>query len=324
MPETSTPKSRPRTRLAPSPTGDLHLGNARTFLLNWALARHESWSILLRHEDLDSSRASQKIARDIESSLIWLGLDWDEGPIHQSDDPTPSRDAMKRLGDARRTFRSELSRREIREALGAPHSGELRFPDKLRPREATEWGFVDPTAGHRLAMEPGAETVEDQLHGTCTFDPASEAGDLVVWTRDGTPGYQLAVVVDDLRQGVTDVVRGDDLLPSAARQQRIARALGASRAPRWWHLPLVHDVEGRRLAKRDGDDGLTALRDAGVPADRVVGLLLHRSGLVADLCPRSAGEAIGLIDRDALRTLVVRERRTPCRLAPEDLAWLRS
>jgi len=324
MSDASNPSSTPRTRLAPSPTGDLHLGNARTFLFNWALARREGWTIVLRHEDLDAARGSRRTCLDIESSLSWLGLDWDEGPHHQSDDLSPYLDAMRRLAADGRVFRSELSRREIRDAIGAPHAGgELRFPAALRPA-ADQWNFTNPNAGHRMTMDPGPETVEDELQGVHRFDPAAEAGDLVVWTRDGAPGYQLAVVVDDLRHGITDVVRGDDLLPSAARQQRIARALGADRPPRWWHLPIVHDAEGRRLAKRDGDHGLNGLRAAGVSADRIVGLLLHVSGIVEDRGPRSASEAIRLLDRDAMRTLVDRERRVPCRLEPEDLAWLRS
>ncbi len=325
MPEPSNPSPPRRTRLAPSPTGDLHLGNARTFLFTWALARREGWSILLRHEDLDAARASAETCDAIESSLAWLGLDWDEGPIRQSDDRTPYLDAMRTLGEAGRLFRSELSRREIREAAGAPHAGgEVRFPPELRPSDPADWGFAGPDVGHRFAMERGREPVRDELHDDLDFDPSAEAGDLVVWTRHGTPGYQLAVVVDDLRQGITDVVRGDDLLPSAARQQRLARALGVATPPRWWHLPIVHDAAGRRLAKRDGDDGLLALREAGVSAERIVGLLLQLSGLVADRRPRPAAEAIGLLDRHALRTLVHRERDTPCRLAPEDLAWLRS
>jgi glutamyl-tRNA synthetase len=326
MPEPSIPLTRRRTRLAPSPTGDLHLGNARTFLLNWALARREGWSIVLRHEDLDASRASPQVCVDIEDALSWLGIDWDEGPSRQSDDLRPYVDAMRRLGAEGRVFRSELSRREIREALGAPHAGgELRFPAELRPHPDSEaWGFLDPDAGHRFRMEAGTETVVDELRGEHRFDPAEETGDLVVWTRDGAPGYQLAVVVDDLRQGITDVVRGDDLLPSAARQQRIAHALGADRRPRWWHLPIVHDADGRRLAKRDGDDGLLALRTSGVTAERVIGLLLHVSRLVDRRVPMSAADAVGLIDRASLRTLVAREQHTPCRLTPEDLAWLRS
>ena len=173
-------------------------------------------------------------------------------------------------------------------------------------------------------MAEGHEPVLDELRGDVVFDPAAEAGDPVVWTRDGRPGYQLAVVVDDRRHGITEVVRGDDLLPSAARQQRIARDLGGGPPPRWWHLPIVHDAEGRRLAKRDGDTGLLALHDAGIPADRIIGLLLHASGLTSVRGPRSAGDAIGLIDGAALRTLVERETERPCRITPEDLAWLRS
>ncbi len=314
-----------RTRLAPSPTGDLHLGNARSFLLNWALARHGGWTILLRHEDLDVTRASPNTCLDIERSMAWLGLDWDEGPIRQSDDLDPYLDAMRRLGAARRVYRCDLSRREIREAIGAPQAGgEIRFPASLRPREEADFGFDGPDAGHRYTMPDGHEQVIDELQGDVTFDPAADAGDPVVWTRDGRPGYQLAVVVDDLRQGITEVVRGDDLLSSAARQQRIARDLGGGAPPRWWHLPIVHDADGRRLAKRDGDAGLLALHDAGIPAERIVGLLLHVSGLTPRREPRPASDVIGLLDHAALRTLVERETEQPCRITPEDLAWLRS
>lgn len=313
-----------RTRLAPSPTGDLHLGNARTLLLNWALARREGWTVLLRHEDLDARRATPELCRRIEDSLQWLGLDWDEGPLVQSSDLAAYLEAMRTLGSSGRIFRTDMSRREIRDAIGAPHAGgELVFPRSLRPGPAT-WGFQGVEHGHRFAMEPGLVTVTDELQGVTSHDPATEAGDPIVWTRDGRPSYQLAVVVDDERQGVTDVFRADDLLPSAARQHRLAEALGSTRPRRWWHVPLVHDQEGRRLAKRDGDEGLAALEASGVSAERVLGLLLHRSGLLDSAEPVSARDAVGLIDRDALRTLVLRERTAPCRILPEDLLWLRA
>ena len=312
------------TRLAPSPTGDLHLGNTRTFLLNWAVARRLGWRIVLRHEDLDAGRASTEGCRRIESSLHWLGIDWDGPSTRQSEDLSPYLEAMRRLGEKNLVFRSDLSRRDIREAVGAPHGGELVFPASLRPDEKQAWNFTDPASGHRFAMTEGEETVQDELSGIRRFDPAREGGDPVLWTRDGRPGYQLAVVVDDLAQGVTEVVRGDDLLSSAARQQRIGDALGRTIPPRWWHLPLVHDEEGRRLAKRDGDAGLDSLRASGVVPARVIGLLLFLAGILPERIPLEAQDAVQLIDGDSLQTLSKRERTNPCRLTAEDLAWLRT
>ena len=312
------------TRLAPSPTGDLHLGNARTFLFNWAMARRLGWTISLRHEDLDVSRVAPGSCERLEESLQWLGLDWDGPSRLQSDDLEPYMQAMKTLAAGNQVFRSDLSRREVREAIGAPHGGELVFPPDLRPQDRERWVFEDPTAGHRFAMPEGPETVQDEIVGSVIFDPAKEGGDPVLWTRDGRPAYQLAVVVDDLQDGVTDIVRGDDLLSSAARQQRIRHALGEERTPRWWHLPLVHDEQGRRLSKRDGDLGLDALRTAGVRPERVVGLLLRLGNLIPERAPVDSREAIGLLNPDRLRTLSESERSRPCRLSQEDLDWLRS
>lgn len=321
----SDPDGRARvTRLAPSPTGDLHLGNARTFLLNWLIARREGWTVRLRHEDLDAGRVAPGACEQLEGSLRWLGLDWDGDARLQSDDLDPYVDAMKRLAEGGHVFRSDLSRREVREAIGAPHGGELVFPSRLRPADRGRWGFKDPAAGHRFAMPGGTETVHDELVGMVEFDPAGEGGDPVLWTRDGRPGYQLAVVVDDLRDDVTDVIRGDDLLGSAARQARIRRALGGSRPPRWWHLPLLHDQEGRRLSKRSGDLGLEALRVGGVAPERVAGLLLHLAGLLPERREAVADEGIGLLDDASLRTLSESERKRPRRLSQEDLEWLTS
>ena len=314
---------RPVSRLAPSPTGDLHLGNVRTFLLNWSLARNLGWTLLLRHEDLDATRASADQLEAIQTSMRRLGLDWDGRPIRQSEDLSAYRDAMRRLAASKMVFRSDLSRREVREALGAPHAGgERRFPPHLRPGPGAAWSFTDESEGHRFAMPPGIEPVEDVLLGEHRFDPAGEIGDPVVWTRDGRPAYQLAVVVDDRNHGVTDVVRGEDLLASAARQQRLARALDRRATPRWWHLPLVTDERGRRLAKRDGDRGLRSYLDHGVAPASIVGLIAFRSGLQDIRRPMDLARFRRLVDRDALDALVARERERPCRILDEDHRWL--
>ena len=314
-----------RTRLAPSPTGGLHLGNARTFALTWALARNEGWSVVLRIEDLDRDRVKPGANEATVEILAWLGLDHDEPVTTQSADLTPFREAMARLARDGALFRCDRSRADVRRAASAPHAedGELRYDPSLRPPRGEAWSFRDPNANHRLRVDPGQETVHDELSGDHRFDPGLAVGDFLVWTKLGVPSYQLAVVVDDIRQGVTDVVRGDDLLPSAARQQLLYRHLAAA-PPRWWHLPLVHDEAGERLAKRHDAQSLAALRDRGVRAERVLGLLAAWCGFLPAPEPITREDFRRFVGRDTLQALVRRERSQPCRALKEQLEWLES
>ncbi|CAN5837212.1 tRNA glutamyl-Q(34) synthetase GluQRS [soil metagenome] len=272
------------TRLAPSPTGALHLGNARTFLINWALARRNNWKIILRIEDLDGPRVKPEATASIMETLRWLGIDWDEGPLIQSADLAPYRSAMERLAQRGLAYPSALTRTEIEEAseASAPQegTGEIGFPSALRPRDAgaprrfeevnQNWRFVTPH-----------ETVEftDVFAGPQRRTPAETIGDFVLWTRRAQPAYQLAVVVDDSRQQVTHVVRADDLLDSAARQILLYRALGLANVPAYLHLPLVVGADGRRLAKRHGDSRIDHYRARGVSAERIIALLGRWSGI---------------------------------------------
>ncbi len=267
------------TRLAPSPTGALHLGNARTFLVNWAMARKRGWRIVLRLEDLDTPRTKPGAAASCLETLRWLGLDWDEGPFTQAQDLSPYVGAMRSLAAQGIVYPSELSRREIALASSAPHAGEgeVRFPPELRPSE-TPRVFHNQESDWRLIVDPGDEPFDDEVAGRVSLDPSVSVGDFPLWTRRGAPGYQLAVVVDDARQGVTRVVRGDDLLDSTARQLRLIRALGLP-VPRYAHLPLVLGPDGRRLAKRHGDTRVDRYREADVPPERVIGLVARWSGV---------------------------------------------
>ena len=280
------------TRLAPSPTGALHLGNARTFLVNWALARRLGWRIVLRIEDLDGPRVKPRAVEGTVETLRWLGMDWDEGPVVQSLDLEPYRAAMRSLAGKGLVYPSELTRSEIEAAASAPQEGvhETLFPASLRPevrarefdREETNWRFVVRDEMVRFV---------DEFAGPQEQRPAASIGDFVVWTKRGQPSYQLAVVVDDHRQGVTRVVRGDDLLDSAGRQLLLYRAVGQSPEPLYTHLPLVRGPDGKRLAKRHGDTRLETYRARGVSAERVIGLLGAWSGLTGRNEPREMAAA---------------------------------
>jgi glutamyl-tRNA synthetase len=278
-----------RTRLAPSPTGALHLGNARTFLVNWALARQRGWEIVLRVEDLDTPRVKPGAIEESIEILQWLGMDWDEGPVVQSEDLAPYRQAMRALAGQRRVYPCSLTRGQIEAASSAPQEGvqESRFATELRPDKVPAV-FDHEDTNWRLMTEDVAVCFEDGFHGRVSVNPGQEVGDFVIWTRRGQPSYQLAVVVDDFRQGVTQVVRGDDLVSSAGRQMLLYEALGYGDGPSQTHLPLVRGSDGRRLAKRHGDTRLRSYRQAGVRRERVVGLVAYWCGMTDDRTEMSA------------------------------------
>ena len=306
------------TRLAPSPTGALHLGNARTFLVNWALARRSGWKIILRIEDLDGPRVKPGAIEGTIEILRWLGMDWDEGPIVQSHDLEPYRAAMRTLAGVGLAYPCELTRAQIEAAASAPQegTGESVFPASLRP-EIRCRAFDDEMTNWRLVVPDEAVRFDDEFAGAQARNPATSVGDFVVWTKRGQPSYQLAVVVDDARQGVTRVVRGDDLIDSAARQILLYRALRLAKSiPSYTHLPLVVGADGKRLAKRHGDTRLDSYRAAGVSAGRVI-------ALVARWCGMQVREGMSSEEfREALDL-----RRIPSRPAvfgEEDDRWLRA
>jgi glutamyl-tRNA synthetase len=298
------PSTAEATRLAPSPTGALHLGNARTFLINWALARQNGWRILLRIEDLDGPRVKPGAIEGTVDTLRWLGLDWDWGPVIQSHDLSPYREAMASLASRALAYPSDLSRAQIENriehgaderagdlALSAPQEGaaESFFPLSLRPRLAPR-AFDDDGTNWRFATPPGPVAFQDQFAGARRSSPAQAIGDFIIWTRRAQPAYQLAVVVDDHRQGVTQIVRGDDLLDSAARQLLLYRALGLAPEPAYTHLPLVRGPDGRRLAKRHGDTRVDHYRAKGVAPERLIGLIAHWCGILRAPAPLSGAE----------------------------------
>ncbi|TAH38702.1 MAG: tRNA glutamyl-Q(34) synthetase GluQRS [Planctomycetota bacterium] len=275
---------RRRGRLAPSPTGVLHLGNARTFLLAWLDARARGAAVLLRIEDLDGPRVRRGAAEDAIAGLRWLGLDWDEGPVYQSTRLERYARALQRLVGAGLAYPCTCTRKDVELAASAPHAGEEGpiYPGTCRGRsrdaaEALAAGARGPA--WRFAVPPEARVrFHDRFRGPGTVAVARELGDFVVWKSSGEPAYQLAVVVDDAEMGISDVLRGDDLWPSAARQILLFDALGW-RAPEYAHVPLVVGEDGRRLAKRHGDTTLRRFRLASWSSEDLVGFLAWSCGL---------------------------------------------
>lgn len=261
-------------RFAPSPTGELHVGNLRTAILAWLFARSTKRRFLLRIEDLDRVRAGAEAAQLAE--LTAVGLGWDGEVTRQSERRHHYDDAVSRLRRDRRLFECFCTRRDIAEAASAPHVLPGHYPGTCRDlsraeREAAR--RVRPAA-LRLRSAVGHYEIHDVLHGPYT----GAVDDFVVVRNDGVPAYNLAVVVDDAGQGIDQVVRGDDLLSSAPRQAYLGSLLGVP-AVEYAHVPLALNPERRRLAKRDGAVTLEALTAQGWEAAEIRALILRSLGL---------------------------------------------
>jgi glutamyl-tRNA synthetase len=273
-----------RGRFAPSPTGELHLGNARTALLSWLWARKGGGGYALRVEDLDAPRVRPGMAQQQLEELRWLGLDWDGEPMFQSRRGAAYQEALGKLGDS--VYECFCSRAEIA-AASAPQGDEgPRYPGTcaaLTRAQREERRRVRAPA-LRLRVPAGGISFQDEILGAQSFDTQCLVGDFVLRRADGIFAYQLAVVVDDAAMGITQVLRGADLLPSTARQILLHRLLG-QREPRWAHAPLVVSEAGDRLSKRDRALSLSTLRKSGKDPRQLVALLSRLSGLEAgDRC----------------------------------------
>ncbi len=293
-----------RGRFAPSPTGELHLGNARTALLSWLWARAAGGSYLLRVEDLDAPRVRPGLAEQQLDELRWLGLDWDGEPVRQSTRADAYDAAIARLGE--HVYECFCSRAEIA-AASAPHAPSdegPRYPGTCRAltRAEREERRRIRAPALRLRVPDGAIAFEDELAGPQSFDVQAQVGDFVLRRADGVHAYQLAVVVDDAESRVTQVLRGADLLPSTARQLILYQLLGCP-APRWAHAPLVLSASGERLAKRDRSASLAALRAGGQDPAAVVARLARISGLQPLGSPREllAGFTLAMVPRAPVR-----------------------
>ena len=311
----------PRTRLAPSPTGALHLGNVRTFLVNWALARQRDWCLVLRIDDLDGPRVKPAAAAEAIDLLRWLGMDWDEGPFYQSQHHALYRASLEKLAARGDIYPCRCTRSELQAASrSAPHADnhELRYPGTCRPRQPAPVPAArldDPQIGWRFRVRPGPQMIVDQLAGSVSIDVDQSVGDFLVCTKSCIPSYQLAVVVDDRQQGINRIVRGWDLMPSTARQQQLMDRLAITRPMEYWHLPLVVGEDGRRLAKRHGDTRVSHYQQLGVPPERIIGLMACWCGLAR----REAMTAAEFVREFRVESLPAE----PVVFVAADDAWLR-
>ncbi len=256
-------------RLAPSPTGLLHLGHARTFWTAQARARAAGGTLLLRNDDLDTARCRPEFVTAMQEDLRWFGLDWQEPMVTQSARIPLYRAALARLHATGLIFPCARSRRDVLAAASAPHDGdendEPLYPPEFRPAAGTTLPpLTDPMAVNWRFRVPDGETLifHDGHSGGQRATAGRDFGDFLVWRKDDAPSYQLACVVDDAAMGITEVVRGADLIKSTFRQLLLFRALGLA-TPAFYHCPLVTDEKGVRLAKRHDALALRTLREQG-------------------------------------------------------------
>lgn len=277
----------PRGRFAPTPSGRMHLGNVFSALIAWLSARAADGSLVLRVEDLDPRAQHPGVADALIRDLEWLGLTWDEGPYYQSERGEIYAGAIERLEKDGLLYPCFCTRADLR-AASAPHAadGSLVYPGTCRGLSAEEVALRSRAHAPALRLRvpdaddpAGAIGFTDLAYGAHREVLARDCGDFLVRRSDGIVAYQLAVVVDDALMGVSQVVRGHDLLPSCARQLYLGRLLGLP-APEYGHVPLLVAPDGRRLAKRDRDLDLGALRERGVSPARITGTLAAAVGLV--------------------------------------------
>ena len=274
-----------RGRLAPSPTGHLHLGHARTFWIAAERARQAGGTLVLRNDDLDAIRFRLDFVDAMLEDLRWLGFTWSEGPdvggpyapYNQSGRRAHYRAALEQLHAAGLIFPCTRSRRDVLEAIGAPHEGagtddEPVYPNSFRPPA----GAPLPPLGDTISVNwrlrvPDGETIgfDDGRYGPQSAVAGRDFGDFLVWRKDDLPSYQLACAVDDAGMAITEVVRGADLIKSTFRQLIVYRALGLT-APDFYHCPLMNDDRGERLAKRHDALSLRTLRERGVTPAEII------------------------------------------------------
>lgn len=297
-----------RGRYAPSPTGPLHMGNLRTALLAWLQARLAGGQFVMRMEDLDTPRVRKGSATQLIDDLRWLGIDWDEGPqgplapYRQSERVYLYHEALRLLDQNHFIYPCFCSRKDIAMAASAPHHGDGKnnvYPGICRDAPKTPYNPDLSQNGRKAAwrflVQPEVVAFNDRIAGPFQQHMARDVGDFVLFRTDNIAAYQLAVVVDDILMGITDVVRGADLLESTPRQIALFKALGFE-TPQFWHMPLVLDENGRRLAKRDNAHSIAMLREAGRTPQSIVGEMAASLGFAPAGAWLSAQELLQELD----------------------------
>lgn len=288
------------TRFAPSPTGFLHIGGARTALFNWLFARHHGGRFLLRIEDTDRERSTQAAVDAIFDGLSWLGLDWDEEPVMQFARAGHHAEVARKLIETGNAYycyctpEDLTAMREEQKAKGLP----MRYDGRWRDRDPADAPAGVKPVVRLKAPQDGETVIRDHVQGDVTF-ANSQLDDMILLRADGTPTYMLSVVVDDHDMGITHVIRGDDHLTNAARQAALYRACGWD-VPEFAHIPLIHGPDGAKLSKRHGALGAEAYRDMGILPEAMRNYLLRLGWGHGDEEIISTAQAIEWFDIDAV------------------------
>ena len=309
------------TRFAPSPTGALHLGNARTFLITWLRARSKGGSVLMRMEDLDHPRVKREKIEQAYEDLTWLGLDWDGQIIVQSERTEIYSKEFEKLKYLGKLYKCFCSRADIQNAQSAPNLGDdLVYSNKCRPQNNLNIAMSESRKGAwRFNIAATSELAYyDNFMGVQKVDLSKSSGDFVICREDDTGAikisYQLACVIDDHYTGITEVIRADDLVNSTFRQIELYKALGYN-IPEFLHLPLVVGEDGRRLAKRHGDSRISWLRKNRVSPKKILGWLGWSCGFCSKGVELDLKELLELFNLDMIpRKKVV--------VGPNDLKYL--
>ena len=287
----------PTGRFAPTPSGRLHLGNVLCAMLAYLSVRSKGGRFLLRIEDVDAPRCPRRLAQQAIDDLSWLGFTWDEEPLYQSERSDVYRDVLDKLTEDGHIYPCFCTRAQLM-SLAAPNLGDTQVVYNrtcafLTEEEARERAKTRAPA-MRLRVPDEEVAFTDGLFGTQCENLARDCGDFILRRSDGLYGYQLAVVVDDALTGVTEVVRGRDILSATPRQMYLQRLLGYPQ-PDYVHIPLLMDAQGRRLAKRDKDLDLTALSQRFTPGE-ILGRLAYSAGLIPEVRPATLESLIGEFD----------------------------
>jgi glutamyl-tRNA synthetase len=304
--DSGTPEGQVVTRFAPSPTGYLHIGGARTALFNWLFARHHGGRTLLRIEDTDRKRSTQDAIDKIIEGLGWLGLDFDDAPLFQSDRAERHAEVARQLLEAGHAYKCYATPEELEQMRADQRAAKqpMRYDRRWRDRDESEAPEGAPFVIRLKVPTEGETTIEDAVQGQVTVRNA-EIDDYVLLRADGTPTYMLAVVVDDHDMGVTHVIRGDDHLNNAFRQLPVIRAMDAIEGgwpdPVYAHVPLIHGPDGAKMSKRHGAVGVEGYRDEeGVLPEALFNYLLRLGWAHGDREEISREEAIELFDLDGV------------------------